>query len=221
MADEPSEAGQGGFLPPAPGGREPDLQGTPSPPPTSDQGWQPPDQGGRDSQQPPPPQDWQSQPGQGWQQQQPGWQQQPGQGWQQPQPWGYQQAQAPDNGAAVAGFVLSISAGALLVLSIGMSSLISVICGGLGIFYSRRGRSLVDRGETPKHRGLAQAGFIVGIVSVVLAVLATALWTVFLIAYATDDEFRREIDGQNSLNGMQSAIRFGAVAVRAALSLLT
>ena len=69
-----------------------------------------------------------------------------------------------------------------------------MVCAGLGIFYSRRGRSRVDRGETPKHRGLAQAGFIVGIVSLVLSVLATAFWTFFVIAYATDDEFRRDFE---------------------------
>lgn len=120
----------------------------------------------------------------------------------------------PDNGSAVAGFTLSVVSGTLLLISVGFSSLVSVICAGMGIFYSRRGRSRVDRGETPKHRGLAQAGFIVGIVSLVLSVLATAFWTIFVIAYATDDEFRRDFNNENEFNGIEAAIRLGALAAR-------
>jgi len=201
MADEPSEPGaEGGFLPPEPGGREPELQGVaPSPPPVQpEQGWQPPAQAG------PQPQ--------AWQQPQAGWQQQG-------QQWGYAQQPVPDNGSAVAGFTLSVASGALLLISIGLSSLVSVLCAGLGIFYSRRGRSRVDRGETPKHRSLAQAGFIVGIVSLVLAVLATAFWTFFLILYSTDDEFRRDFESDPRFNGTEAAIRIGAVAARALWSL--
>ena len=81
---------------------------------------------------------------------------QPPAGWQQPQPqWGWQpQPTVPDNGPAVAGFVLSLTAIGLLVLSAGLSSIVSVGCAGFGIFYSLAGRRRVDRGETPKHRGL-------------------------------------------------------------------
>ena len=203
MNDERSDPGHGGFLPPEPGGREPELQGPPRPPSTAqpEQGWQPP------AQSEPQPQAWQ-QPPPSWQQPQSGWQQQG-------QQWGYPQQQVPDNGSAVAGFTLSVAAGALLLISIGFSSLVSVLCAGLGIFYSHRGRSRVDRGETPKHRGLAQAGFIVGIVSLVLAVLATAFWTFFVILYATNDEFRRDFDDDPRFNGREAAIRIGAVAARA------
>ena len=207
MNDERSDPGHGGFLPPEPGGREPELQGWVSQPSTAppEQGWQPPAQAEPHVQ--------------GWQQPPPGWQQ-PQAGWQQQgQQWGYPQPQVPDNGSAVAGFTLSVAAGALLLISIGFSSLVSVLCAGLGIFYSRRGRSRVDRGETPKHRGLAQAGFIVGIVSLVLAVLATALWTFFLILYATDDEFRRDFESDPRFNGIEATIRIGAVAARAVWSL--
>jgi hypothetical protein len=121
----------------------------------------------------------------------------------------------PDNGSAVAGFTLSVVSGTLLIISVGFSSLLSVIGAALGIFFSRRGLKRVDRGETPKHRGLAHAGFVVGIVSLVLAVLATAFWTIFVIAYATDDEFRRDFDNDPQFNGTESAIRIGGVAARA------
>ena len=117
--------------------------------------------------------------------------------WARQQPWAWQPAgpAVPDNGAAVAGFVLSLTAAGLLLISVGMSSIVSIVCAGLGIFYSRRGKQRVDRGETPKHGGLAQAGFIIGIVTLVLSLLATAFWVVIIVLLATDDEFRRDFEG--------------------------
>ena len=80
----------------------------------------------------------------------------------------------------------------------------------------------MDRGETPKHRGLAQAGVVIGIISVVLAVLATIGW----IALFSDDDFWDDLekeldesDGTETRLGL-TALRFGALALRAAGSLL-
>ena len=74
----------------------------------------------------------------------------------------------PDNGQAVAGFVFSIVAVGLLVISFGLSSIVSVGCAITGIVCSRNGKRKVARGETPKHKGLAQAGYIVGWVGLAL-----------------------------------------------------
>ena len=160
-----------GYLPPEPGGSEPDLGAAASPPPPP-----PP---------PPPPHYPTPQQQMGWNQPQPQPQQQ----------WGWQpQPAVPDNGVAVTGFVLSLVAAGLLLITVGLSSIVSIVCAGLGIFYSRKGRQRVDRGETPKHGGLAQAGFITGIVTLVLALLATAFWALIIVLYATDDEFRRDFE---------------------------
>lgn len=107
------------------------------------------------------------------------------------------QPRVPDNGAAVAGFVLSLVAAGLLVLSAGLSSIVSVICAALGIFYSRRGRARVDAGETPKHRGLAQAGYIVGIITLVLAVLATLAWIAIFASDGFWDEIERDLENSD------------------------
>ena len=216
--DERPAGPDGSFLPPEPGGPEPDLGGggraegagqahgsgyappqhaQPLPVPPATQG-------------PPPGHGWSQPPGT-WQQQPPG------------QPWAHAPGSVPDNGAAVAGLILSISAIALLLFSAGLSSIISVGCAGTGIFYSLKGRARVDRGETPKHRGVAQAGFVTGIVGLVLAVLATAFWTIFAILYATDEDFRHDLDDEldgDSPNGFESTVRIGAIAVRAAVALL-
>lgn len=100
----------------------------------------------------------------------------------------------PDNGVAVTGFVLSLVAAGLLLISFGLSSIVSIVCAGLGTFYSRKGKQRVERGETPKHAGLAQAGFITGIVTLVLALLATVAWVLIIVLYATNEDFRREFE---------------------------
>jgi hypothetical protein len=105
----------------------------------------------------------------------PAWQQ-PQQAWQQPV---WQQPvspQVPGNSQAIAGFVLSVVGATLLVVSFGLSSIVSIILAVLGIVFSIKGRNNVDEGRTPKHRDLARAGFITGIVTLVLTVLATAAW---------------------------------------------
>jgi len=159
------EEGNRQFLPPQPAGPEPELGARPAPP-------APPPAPQAPSYAPPaqaaPPQYQQT--------------------------WGYPQQPQADNGPAVAGFVLSIVSVALLFLSAGLSSLISVGCSIFGIVYSRKGKKKVEQGETTKNAGLAQAGFIVGIVSLCLAVLATLIWTAVLVAAATDEDFRDDLE---------------------------
>lgn len=131
----------------------------------------------------------------------------------------------PDNGDALAGLILSASAATLLLLSVGLSSIISLICAGLGIFYSRKGRARVDRGETPKHRGLAQAGFVTGIVTLVVALFATVVWVTVAVLYATDEDFRQDLkdeldDDEAPPDGLETAIPLGLAALRGAALLL-
>jgi hypothetical protein len=200
MADQGHSGGEGpGFLPPEPPGPEPELgdkAGEPTqplPPTQPQQQYQPPPQ----YQQPPPQ----------YQQPPPRYQQAPPQPWEQPYgygpppghyAWGPPPPREPDNNPAVAGFVLSMVGGGLLFFFAGLSTIISLGLSIAGIVYSRKGKEKVDKGETTKQRGLAQAGFIVGIVSTVLSLLATAFWIIFVVLVATDEEFRRELEDGNS-----------------------
>jgi len=131
--------------------------------------------------------------------------------------WGYPQQPVqpqPDNGPAVAGFVLSIVSVSLLFLSAGVSSVISVGSSIFGIVYSRKGKKKVEKGETAKHAGLAQAGFIVGIVSLCLAVLATLIWTAVLIAAISDEEFRDDLEREfDNSETIRAFVRVAAVLV--------
>jgi hypothetical protein len=112
-------------------------------------------------------------------------------------------AAQPDNGPAVAGFVLSVVSGGLLVITLGISSIISLVCAILGLVYSRKGKRMVERGETSKHAGLANAGWIASILSLVLSAIATAIYAALVIALATDPEFRddfeRELDNPDAI----------------------
>jgi hypothetical protein len=167
---EPERSGE--FLPPEPAGPEPELGGG-SPQP---QAPPPPAYGPQQLQQPYPPP--------------------PGYGWQQP-PWGYAPAaREPDNGPAVAGFVLSLVAAGLLLFSAGLSTIVSIGCAVAGMIYSRKGKQKVEAGETTKNRGLAQAGFVISIVSLVLSILATAFWVLILVLALTDEQFQQDLENE-------------------------
>ena len=113
----------------------------------------------------------------------------------QQQHWGYAPAVSePDNGAAVAGFVTSVVAGALLVMSFGFLGVITLIAAPFGIHYSRKGKRAVQEGRTRKHASLAQAGFVIGIIVLVLSLLATVVAILLIIGIASDDQFRHDFN---------------------------
>jgi len=226
-----------GFLPPEPAGPEPELGGRPpqapppqgpppgaqppGPPPGAQPPGQPPGAQPQGPQAPGAPPPGQSAPGYGYPPPPPGqaYPPPPGYGYPPgapappgyayPPPWGYAQQRVPDNGPAVAGFVFSLVSGGLLIISAGFSSIISVACAIVGIVYSRKGKRKVDAGETPKHRGLAQAGFIIGWISLGLSVLATIAWTLVLVLAITDENFDWDTD-PNTVRATAALLGAGA-----------
>jgi hypothetical protein len=167
-----------GFLPPEPAGPEPELGDRPAQPP-------PPPLAPSPQQQPPPPAQTYGYPPPGYGAPPP-----PGYAYPPQQQWSYPQAAVPDNGQAVAGFVFSLVSLGLLVISAGLSTIVSIGCAIAGIVCSRNGKKKVDAGETPKHRGLAQAGFIIGWVSLALSILATIAWALVLGLAIADEDFK-------------------------------
>jgi hypothetical protein len=134
-------------------------------------------------------------------------------GWQPPPP------QLPPNNDAVAGFTTGIIGVSLLFFTAGLSTIVSLVLGIIAIPYSRKGKRNVEEGRTPKHKSLASAGFVIGIVTVVLSVLATIAW-ILLFALVDWDEIEDSdddpFDGDPFDNDFQSAVllRLAAAAVR-------
>lgn len=118
----------------------------------------------------------------------------------------------PGNGEAVAGFSLSVAGVALLFFSAGLSSVISLICSALGVFFGRRGKRNVDEGKTTKHLSLARAGFIVGLIGIALSILATVAWTLILVFADWSDDSSLDYEFDSSSIG-----HIAAFALRAAL----
>jgi hypothetical protein len=123
-----------------------------------------------------------------------------------------------DNGPAVTGFVLSLVAGGLLIVSGGISTIVSVGLSIFGIVYSRRGKRRVQSGQTSRNAGLAQAGFIIGIVSLVLSVLATIAWIAVVVLIATDEQFREDFENEFDDSNTITALRIVGIAGRALLT---
>jgi hypothetical protein len=123
-----------------------------------------------------------------------------------------------DNGPAVTGFVLSLVAGGLLLVSGGISSIVSVGLSIFGIVQSRRGKRRVQAGETTRNAGLAQAGYIIGIVSLVMSVLATAAWILILVLLATDEQFREDFENEFEDSNTVTAMRVLGASGRALLA---
>jgi hypothetical protein len=124
----------------------------------------------------------------------------------------------PENGAAVSGFVLSVVSAGLLLVSGGISSIVSVGCAIFGIVQSRKGTRRVESGETTRNAGLAKAGFIIGIVALVLSVIATAAWILIVVLIATDEEFREDFEDELDNSNTITALRIVGTVGRALLA---
>jgi len=75
----------------------------------------------------------------------------------------------------------------LVMVGFGLLFFLNLPCSILAWIFGVQGKRVVDRGESPQHRGLAQAGMITGIVGVALGVLALIAWIlVFTLAISSD-----------------------------------
>lgn len=102
----------------------------------------------------------------------------------------YQWGPAPEqNPLAIIGFVCSLAGLILLVtvapFTFGFSMLFSAPLSIAGLVCGLLGRQKVDRGELSTQRGLAQAGFALGIIGIVLHVVAVVVGVV-LVALLID-----------------------------------
>ena len=134
--------------------------------------------------------------------------------WRQPAP-----APQPPNGDAVAGFTCGIVGISLLFFTAGLSTIVSLVLGIVAIPYSRKGKRNVAEGRTQKHKDLANAGYVIGIITTVMSVIATVTWVLILAMVdwdEIDDSNDDPFDNDPFDNDFQSAalLRVAAMAVR-------
>jgi len=101
----------------------------------------------------------------------------------------------------------------LWLFSAGLSSIISIVCAGLGVFYSRRGKEKLDAGETQKHKDLAKAGFIIGWVMVGLAALSTIAWVLIFVLAGTSESFQDDMQRELQDSEMSGGLRVATTAL--------
>lgn len=143
----------------------------------------------------------------GYDQQQQAWQQQP-------YPYYQQQALDPGNTPAVVSLVLGICSIAGVVFFLGLIFPITLGMGIPAIFLGRNGMKKVDQGETAKHRGLAQAGFITGIIGTVLSAISALFWILVFVGIASSDSDSNNNDLFDETYA--PALQIAGAAVRAA-----
>ena len=120
--------------------------------------------------------------------------------------------EGPGNPQAVAALVLGIVSVTMAILGFFLITLpIAVICGVIAIVLGGSGKRKVDRGETKRQRGLAQAGFITGIIGTVLGLLGIVG---LVLLFTLSEEFQRGFErgfeqgyGGVALAGMVIAAR--------------
>ena len=94
-------------------------------------------------------------------------------------------AQDPNN-EAVAGMTCGMVGAGLLYFSNGLSTVVSLILGIIGLVYARKARRNVQEGRTARHADLTTAANIVGWITIGISIVATVVW-VLVIAFWGDE----------------------------------
>lgn len=114
-----------------------------------------------------------------------------------------------ENPTAITGFSFALCALGLHVTSFGIGFLATIPCAIVGIIAGRRGMDAVDRGDATVHRRYAKAGFVIGIVTLVLASLNLAT---FVLGAIFPGQFETEENEFSAFLGVRIALAiFGAL----------
>jgi hypothetical protein len=104
------------------------------------------------------------------------------------------QAPSAANGLATASLVLGIMGVAVLLITLGLGTLISLPLSIAAWICAHRARGRIKRGETTTGIGAARAGRILAFVGVALGVAALIVWSALESAGYTIDDLRESIE---------------------------
>lgn len=100
----------------------------------------------------------------------------------------------PRNATAIAALALGVSGLACTLVFAGWLFFVAIPCSIMAWIFGVQGKRKVDQGEIATQRGMAQAGHVLGIVGVVLAILAIVFWVVLFFGLGwTVEEFEAEL----------------------------
>ena len=118
---------------------------------------------------------------------------------------GYLHEPERDNPQAITAMSFGLSGLGLLLLSGGISFLVSIPCAIVAIVVGRRGMRAVDTGVATKHRRYAKAGFTTGIVT---CSLGAFMGVSLILAAIFPDEFESNDDELTALPLVAAVLRF-------------
>jgi hypothetical protein len=90
------------------------------------------------------------------------------------------------NSEAVAAMTCGMVGAGLIYFTNGLSTVVSLTLGIVGVIYARKARRNVQEGRTARHADLTTAANIVGWITIGISILATLVWIV-LIAFWGDE----------------------------------
>ncbi len=102
----------------------------------------------------------------------------------------------PSNGQAVAGLVCGILGLTVLLGTAGLAFVVSLPLSICAWVFGIKGQRRADRGEAG-HRGLGQAGWIMGLIGTILGVLAMIGW---ILLFALNDDLIEELERELEKN---------------------
>jgi len=109
----------------------------------------------------------------------------------------------PRNGFGIAALVLGI----LSVCLFCMYGVVSVVLGTLAVVFGVKGRRLADKGEAD-NRGQAQAGFVLGIIGIVIGVAVITVLIVAIVAADHDDSRNSDSTDVGNALGISAPVQF-------------
>lgn len=84
------------------------------------------------------------------------------------------------NNDAVAAIACALSGAGVLIWTNGLSSVVSLILGGFGVYFAGQARRNVEQGRTSKHADLASGARVAAWITVGLSTVATVVWALVL-----------------------------------------
>jgi hypothetical protein len=111
------------------------------------------------------------------------------------------------NGLALTAVILGTIGIGLILVTAGLGFLFSLPCSVGAWICGAQARTRYDLGETSTGRGQAQAGYVLGVIGVVIGVVAAVGWIVWLASGGDLEQLQRDIERWRDEQTREAAIQ--------------